>query len=110
MCGMLTSIGRRRRPPTKTFSILTLSETELERFKKEVVRSGFEKACKAEALKATGFDEKLPARAASQCECFAANFAAKLTRDHMIAFEKTGQYPDEMQQRVGSEIRRACQN
>ncbi|WP_338835178.1 hypothetical protein [Bradyrhizobium septentrionale] len=97
-------------PPTKTFSISTLSETELERFKNEVVRSGFEKACKAEALKATGFDGKLPARAASQCECFATNFAAKLTRADMIAFEKDGRYPDDLQQRVGAEVRRTCQN
>ncbi len=97
-------------PPTKTFSISALSETELERFKNEVVRSGFEKACKAEALKATGFDGKLPARAASQCECFATNFAAKLTRADMIAFEKDGRYPDDLQQRVGTEVRRACQN
>ncbi|QWG18798.1 hypothetical protein KMZ68_02580 [Bradyrhizobium sediminis] len=95
---------------TKTFDISTLSEAELERFKTEVVRPGFEKACKAEALKTAGFDGKLPARAASQCECLATNFAAKLTRADMIAFEKAGQYPDDLQQRVGSEIRRACQN
>lgn len=97
-------------PPTKTFSISTLSETELERFKNEVVGPGFERACKAEALKATGFDGKLPARAAGQCECFATNFAAKLTRADMIAFEKDGRYPDDLQQRVGTEVRRACQN
>lgn len=97
-------------PSTKTFSISTLSETELARFKTEVVGPGFEQACKAEALKSVGFDGKLPARAASQCECFATNFAARLTRADMIAFEKSGQYPDDLQQRVGSEIRRACQN
>jgi hypothetical protein len=97
-------------PPTKTFTILTLSEAELERFKTEVVRPGFEKNCKAEALKTAGFDGKLPARAASQCECVAASFAAKLTRADMIAFEKAGQYPDDLQQRVESEIRRTCRN
>ena len=97
-------------PPTKTFTISTLSEAELERFKIEAVRSGFEKACKTEALKTTGFDGKLPARAASQCECFATNFAARLTRADMIAFEKDGRYPDDVLQRVGNEIRRACQN
>lgn len=97
-------------PSTKTFSISTLSEPELERFKTEVVRPGFEQACKAEALKTVGFDGKLPARAASQCECFAMNFAAKLTRADMIAYEKDGRYPDDLQQRVGSEVRRACQN
>jgi hypothetical protein len=97
-------------PPTKTFSVSTLSEAELERFKTEVVRPGFEQACKAEALKTVGFDGKLPARAASQCECFATNFATKLTRADMVAFEKDGRYPDDLQQRVGSEVRRACQN
>jgi len=97
-------------PPTKTFSISTLSEAELERFKTEVVRLGFEQACKTEALKTVGFDGKLPARAASQCECFATNFATMLTRADMIAFEKDGRYPDDLQQRVGIEVRRACQN
>ncbi|WP_168856162.1 hypothetical protein [Bradyrhizobium brasilense] len=97
-------------PSTKTFSISMLSEAELERFKAEVVRPGFEQACKAEALKTVGFDGKLPARAASQCECFATNFAAKLTRADMAAFEKDGRYPDDLQQRAGSEVRRACQN
>jgi hypothetical protein len=97
-------------PPTKTFSVLTLSETELERFKTEVVRPGFEQACKAEALKTVGFNGKLPARAASQCECFATNFAAKLARADMIAFERDGRYPDDLQQRVGTEVRRVCQN
>lgn len=97
-------------PSTKTFNISTLSETELERFKTEVVRPGFEQACKAEALKTVGFDGKLPARAASQCECFATSFAAKLTRADMVAFEKDGRYPDDIQQRVGTEVRRACQN
>ncbi|SED04385.1 hypothetical protein SAMN05444164_3511 [Bradyrhizobium erythrophlei] len=97
-------------PPTKTFSISTLTDAELDRFKTEVVRPGFERTCKAEALKTTGFDGKLPARAASQCACFATNFVAMLTRADMIAFEKDGRYPDELQQRVGTEIRRACQN
>jgi hypothetical protein len=97
-------------PSTKTFSVSTLSETELERFKSDVVRRGFEQACKAEALKTNGFDGKLPARAASQCECFATNFAASLTRDDMIAFEQSGRYTDDLQQRVGMEVRRACQN
>lgn len=97
-------------PPTKTFSVSTLSEAELERFKTEVVRPGFEQACKVEALKTVGFDGKLPARAATQCECFATNFATRLTRADMIAFEKDGRYPDDLQQRVGSEVRRACQN
>ncbi|MFO1109280.1 MAG: hypothetical protein U1E61_08865 [Bradyrhizobium sp.] len=97
-------------PPTKTFSISTLSQAELERFKTEVVRPGFEKECKSEALKSAGFDGKLPARAASLCECFATNFAARLTRDDMIAFEKSDRYPDGLQQRVGTEVRRACQN
>jgi hypothetical protein len=95
-------------PPTQTFSVSTLSDSELQRFKGDVVRRGFEKACKSDALKANGFDGKLPARAASQCECFATNFAAKLTRDDLIAFEKSGQYPDELQQRLGIELRRAC--
>jgi hypothetical protein len=97
-------------PPTKTFSIATLSEAELERFKTEVVRPGFEQACKSEALKTVGFNGKLPARAASQCECFATNFANKLTRADMMAFEKAGRYPDDLQQRLGTEVRRACQN
>ncbi|WKA31345.1 hypothetical protein [Bradyrhizobium roseum] len=97
-------------PSTKTFNISALSEAELERFKSEVVRPGFEQACKAEALKTVGFDGKLPARAASQCECFATNFAAKLTRADMVAFEKDGRYPDDLQQRVGSEVRRLCLN
>src|SRR5262249_51568624 len=97
-------------PPTKTFSISTLSDTDLERFKTEVVRPGFDKACKAEALKSVGFDGKLPARAASQCECVATSFVAKLTRADMVAFEKDSKYPDDLQQRVGSEVRRACPN
>ncbi|MGY3587154.1 hypothetical protein ACVIGB_003787 [Bradyrhizobium sp. USDA 4341] len=97
-------------PSTKTFSVSTLSDVELERFKTEVVRPGFEQACKAEALKTVGFDGKLPARAASQCECFATIFTANLTRAGMIAFEKDGQYPNDLQQRVGSEVRRACEN
>jgi hypothetical protein len=87
-----------------------LSDIELERFKSDVVRPGFERACKSDGLKTSGFDGKLPTRVASLCECFATNFAAKLTRDDMIAFEKSGQYPDEVQQRLGSELRRACQN
>jgi hypothetical protein len=97
-------------PPTQTFSVSTLSDSELERFKGDVVRRGVEKACKSDALKADGFDGKLSARAASQCECFATNFAAKLTRDDLIAFEKSGRYPDELQQRLGIELRRACPN
>lgn len=97
-------------PSTKTFSISTLSDAELERFKTEVVRPGFEQACKAEALKIVGFDGKLPARAATQCECFATNFAGRLSRADMVAFEKDGRYPDDLQQRVGTEVRRACQN
>lgn len=97
-------------PATKTFSVSKLSDAELARFKTDVVRKGFEQACKTEALKTAGFDGKLPVRAASQCECFATNFAAKLTREDMIAFEKSGRYPDDLQQRVGTEVRRACQN
>lgn len=97
-------------PSTKTFNISTLSDAELERFKTEIVRPGSEQACKAEALKTVGFDGKLPTRAASQCECFATNFATRLTRADMIAFEKDGRYPDDLQQRVGTEVRRACQN
>jgi hypothetical protein len=95
-------------PPAQTFSVSTLSESELERFKVNVVRRGFEQACKSDALKTNGFDGKLPARVASQCECFATNFAAKLTRDDLIAFEKSGRYPDELQQRLGIELRHAC--
>jgi hypothetical protein len=97
-------------PSIKTFSVVTLSDADLERFKTEVVRPGFENACKAEALKTAGFDGKLSARAASKCECFATNFVARLARADMIAFEKSGQYPDDMQQRVGTEIRSACPN
>jgi hypothetical protein len=97
-------------PSAQTFSVSTLSESELERFKVDVVRRGFEKACKSESLKTNGFDGKLPARAASQCECFATNFAAKLTRDDLIAYEKSGLYPEELEQRIGPELRRACQN
>ena len=97
-------------PPTGTFSISTLTEAELERFKTDVVRRSFEQSCKSDALKTAGFDGKLPARVASQCECFATNFAAQLTRDDMITFEKSGKYPDDLQQRVGTEVRRACKN
>ena len=97
-------------PPPTTFTSSTLSEAELERFKTEAIRPGLEKACKTEALKTTGFDGKLPARAASQCECFATSFAARLTRADMVAFEKDGRYPDDFLQLVGNEIRRACQN
>jgi len=97
-------------PPAQTFSVSTLSDTELERFRTDVVRRGFEKACKSDAIKALGFDGKLPTRAASQCECFATNFAAKLTRDDLIAYERSGQYPEDLQQRLGIELRRACQN
>jgi len=95
-------------PPTKTFSVSALSDIELERFKSDVVRPGFERACKSESLKTSGFDGKIPTRLASLCECFATNFAAKLSRDDMIGFEKSGQYPDEVQQRLGPELRRAC--
>jgi hypothetical protein len=47
-------------PPTQTFSVSGLSDSELERFKGDVVRRGFEQACNAEALKTTGFDAKYP--------------------------------------------------
>lgn len=97
-------------PPTQTFSVSTLSETELERFKTDVVRRGFEKACKSDAIKTLGFDGKLPTRAADQCECFAKNFAANLTRDDLIAYEKSGQYTDELQKRLGLELHRLCPN
>jgi hypothetical protein len=97
-------------PSTTTFSVSTLSGIELERFKNDVVRRGFEQSCKSDALKTTGFDGKLPERVSSQCECFATNFAAKLTRDDTMAFEKSGKYPDDLQQRIGVELRRACQN
>lgn len=97
-------------PALQTFSVSTLSDGELERFKADVVRRGFEQACKSDALKTNGFNGKLSERAASQCECFASNFAAKLTRDDLIAFEKSGRYPDELQQRLGIELRRTCQN
>jgi len=97
-------------PETKTFSVATLSDAELERFKAEIVRPGFERACKTEALKTFGFDGKLPARAASRCECIATNFASRLTRDDMIAFERLAQYPDDLQVRIGNEIRQACPN
>lgn len=97
-------------PSTQTLSVSTLSDSELERFTADVVRRGFEQACKSDALKTNGFDGKLSARAASQCECFATNFAKNLTRDDLIAFEKSGRYPDETQQRLGTELRRACQN
>jgi hypothetical protein len=95
-------------PSAQSFSVSTLSESELERFKTDVVRRGFEQACKSDALKTNGFDGKLPARVASQCECFATNFAAKLTRDDMIGYEKSGQFSEELQQRFGIELRRAC--
>jgi len=95
-------------PPAQTFSVATLSDGELERFKGDVVRQGFEKACKSDALKTNGFNGKLPVRLASQCECFATNFAANLSRDDLIAFEKSGAYPDEVQVRLGAELRRAC--
>jgi hypothetical protein len=95
-------------PALQSFSVLTLSGNELERFKTDVVRPSFERACKSDALKTDGFDGKLPMRVASRCECFATNFAAKLTRDDLITFEKAGQYPDELQQRLGIELRRAC--
>ena len=53
-------------PSKKTFSISTLSDAELERFKTEVVRPGFEQACKAEALKTVGSTENYrPARRVS---------------------------------------------
>jgi hypothetical protein len=94
--------------PAQTFSLSTLSESELERFKIDVVRRGFEKACRSESLKSSGFDGKLTTRAASQCECFATNFAAKLTRDDLIAYERSGRYPEGLEQRLGVELRRAC--
>jgi hypothetical protein len=80
-------------PSAQTFSVSTLSDSELERFKADVLRRGFEQSCKS---KNSGFDGKLTARVASQCECFATNFAAKLTRDDLVAFEKSGRYPDEV--------------
>jgi hypothetical protein len=97
-------------PSAQTFSVSTLSETELERFKADVVRPGFEQACKSEALKSNSFDGKLPVLVARRCECFATNFAKALARDDLMAFEKSGRYPDELQQRLGPELRRACQN
>ena len=95
-------------PPMQTFSVSTLSDSDLERFKGDVVRRRLEQACKSNALKTNGFDGKLPARIASQCECIATNFAAKLTRDDMIAYEKLGRYPEELEQRLGIELRLAC--
>jgi hypothetical protein len=86
-------------PATPTFSISTLSEDELERFRADVIRPVYERACKAEALKTLGFDGKLPERVASLCECFASNLAAKVTRDDLVTYEKSGQYSADMQQR-----------
>jgi hypothetical protein len=97
-------------PLPQSFSISTLSESELERFKNDVVRRGFEQSCKSDALKAVGFDGRLPARVATQCECFATNIASKLSRDDMVAFGKSGQYPEGLQQRLGVELRLACPN
>jgi hypothetical protein len=95
-------------PLPQTFSVSNLSESELERFRTDVVRRSFEQACKSDAVKTIGFDGKLPARVASQCECFATNFVAKLTRNDLMDFEKSGRYSDELQQRLGTELRRAC--
>jgi hypothetical protein len=95
-------------PPAQTFSVSNLTDSELERFKGDVVRRRLEQACKSTALKTNGFDGKLPARVASQCECIATNFAAKLTRDDLIAYEKLGRYAEELERRLAIEVWGAC--
>jgi hypothetical protein len=95
-------------PTVKTFSVSTLSASDLERFKSEVLRPGFEKECKSDALKIVGFDGKLPANLATRCECIAENAVAIIDRDDLIAYEKLGQYPAETQARLKDQLRRAC--
>jgi hypothetical protein len=97
-------------PATKAFSVAALSEIELERFRANVVGPSFERTCKTEALKTNGFEGKLPQAISNRCECFAINFAAKITRDDLVTYEKTGEYPADVQMRVGTEVRRACLN
>jgi hypothetical protein len=97
-------------PATQTFSVSTLSESELEQFRSNVVRPGFERACKSDALQTSGLDGKLPAYIASRCECFAFNFATKVTRDDLIAYETSGQYPADVQQRLAKDLQLACPN
>jgi hypothetical protein len=95
-------------PAAQTFSVSTLSDADVQRFKVDVVRPNLERACKEAALKSSGFDGKLPASVASRCECIATTFAAKVSRDDLIAYEKTGQYPVTVQEQIGIEVRRAC--
>lgn len=95
-------------PPMQTFSVSTLSDADLQRFRIDVVRPNLERACKEAALKASGFDGKLPAPIASRCECVATTFAKEVTRDDLLAHEKAGQFSAEAQQRVSLEIRRVC--
>jgi hypothetical protein len=60
------------------------------------------------ALKSSGFDGKLPLSVATRCECVAVTFVAKVNRDDLIAYEKSGQYSAELQQQVATEVRRVC--
>jgi hypothetical protein len=97
-------------PPTQTFSVATLSDSELERFKLNVVRPSFEQACKKDALKTSSFEGKLPERIANRCDCLAGAFASATTRDDLVAYEQSGEYSAETKQRIGVEVRRACPN
>jgi hypothetical protein len=95
-------------PTVETFSISTLSASDLERFKSEVLRPGFEKKCKSDALKVAGFDGKLQANLATRCECIAENAVAIIERDDLIAYEKLGRYPVETQERLKDQLGREC--
>lgn len=95
-------------PAAQTFNVASLSMADLERFKTTVVRPALEKACKVEVLKSAGFDGKIPESVARKCECVAMEFTARLTRDDLIVYEKSGEYPVELQQRTAAEVRRAC--
>jgi len=97
-------------PAPETFNISELSDSELDRFKSEVIRPGFEQLCKSNALKSSGFDGKLPEFIATRCECIAAEFSKRLTRGDLLAFEKPDKYSLEMQQHMKDQLQQACLN
>jgi hypothetical protein len=91
-------------PAPQTFNISELSDSELDRLKSEVIRPGFEQLCKSNALKSSGFDGKLPEFIAARCECIAAEFSKRLTRDDLLAFERPEKYSLEMQKRMKDQL------
>ena len=85
----------------ESFSIATLSDAELQRFKKNVIRPSAERSCKEDAKKrGLSFEGRLEERATKFCECYAEILIAAASKDDLVYYEKNEDYSADMKARL----------